>query len=75
MKNSTDINNAPEVKPPAKLSEEDMARVAEYLNSPNHRNERAPFRPWVLLLVLTLAVSVVSAVSMFYAWQQGIRIL
>mgnify|MGYP000975289507 CR=1 FL=1 len=60
---------------PPKLSEEDMARVAEYLNSPSHRRERAPFRPWTLLLVLTVVVSVISAVSMFYAWQQGIRIL
>ncbi|MBK6960211.1 MAG: DUF3094 family protein [Gammaproteobacteria bacterium] len=40
-----------------KLSEEDLARVREYLNSPIHQVERQPFRPLRLLLVLWIVVS------------------
>ncbi len=58
--------------PHKKLSDEDMARVAEYLNSPVHRHERKPFRPWLLMLVLTIAVTGLTAISMLYAWIHGI---
>ncbi len=58
-----------------KLSEEDMARVAQYLNSPGHRGERAPFKPWLLLSFLTVLVTILSALSMWYAWMHGVRIL
>ena len=60
---------------PRKLSDEDMARVTQYLNSPVHREERAPFRPWVLLLVLMVVVTGVTAVSLWYAWIHGVKIL
>lgn len=75
MNEPSSLNDPSGTNAAPKLSEEDMARVAEYLNSPAHRRERAPFRPWLLLLVLTLVVAAISAVSMFYAWRQGIRIL
>lgn len=58
-----------------KLSDEDLARVNEYLNSPVHRQERAPFRPWLLLLVLTLVVISMTVVSLGYAWMHGVKIL
>jgi hypothetical protein len=58
-----------------KLSDEDMARVAQYLNSPGNRDERAPFRPWLLLGFLTVVVTILSALSMWYAWMHGVRIL
>ena len=38
--------------PEKKLSDEDMARVEEYLSSPIHQVERKPYRPLRLLLVL-----------------------
>jgi len=56
---------------PKKLSDEDMARVAEYLNSPNHRRERAPFRPWLLMLVLSIVVIGMTVISLIYASQHG----
>ena len=56
---------------PKKLSDEDMARVAEYLNSPSHRRERAPFRPWMLMLVLTIVVVSMTVISLIYASQHG----
>lgn len=62
-------------EPVKKLSDEDMARVAQYLDSPVHRRERAPFRPWLLLVILMAVVSILSAISMFYAWEHGVRIL
>lgn len=69
-------NNTPEQQPSQKkLSDEDMARVAEYLNSPVHRRERRPFKPWTLLLVLALAVTLLSALSVWYAWMHGVRVL
>ncbi len=58
-----------------KLNDEDMARVAQYLASPGIRGERAPFRPWLLLGILTVVVTVLSAISMWYAWRHGVRIL
>ena len=60
---------------PRKLSDEDLARVQQYLNAPGNRRERAPFRPWLLMAVLMLVVTLLSAISMFYAWQHGVRIL
>lgn len=41
----------------SRLNPEDQRRVEEYLQAPQHRVERRPFRPW-LLLVLLIAVVV-----------------
>lgn len=41
----------------SRLNPEDQRRVDEYLNAPQHRVERRPFRPWLLLL-LVVAVTV-----------------
>jgi hypothetical protein len=57
---------------PPKLSDEDMARVASYLNSPLHRQERKPFRPWFLLLFLMIVVTGLSVLSTLYAWIHGV---
>ncbi|MGE3296024.1 MAG: DUF3094 family protein [Porticoccaceae bacterium] len=54
-----------------KLSEDDLARVREYLNSPIHRVERQPFRPLRLLLVLWIVVSVISGFALLFAWTMG----
>ena len=54
-----------------KLSEEDLARVREYLNSPIHQVERRPFRPLRLLLVLWIVVSLISGFALLFAWMQG----
>lgn len=40
---------------PSRLNPEDQKRVDLYLSAPQHQVKRAPFRPW-LLLVLVLAV-------------------
>jgi hypothetical protein len=39
----------------SRLNPDDQQRVKEYLQAPQHRVERRPFRPW-LLLILVLAV-------------------
>jgi hypothetical protein len=54
-----------------KLSEEDLARVREYLNSPIHQVERPPFRPLRLLLVLWIVVSLISGFALLFAWMMG----
>lgn len=55
-----------------KLSDEDMARVDEYLSSPIHQVERKPYRPWLLLLVLWVVVVAMGGVAMGFAWFQGL---
>ncbi len=39
-----------------RLSDEDQRRVDEYLSAPQHRVERKPFRPWLLLAVVLISV-------------------
>jgi len=41
----------------SRLNPEDQRRVDEYLQAPQHRVERKPFRP-LLLLVVVLAVTI-----------------
>ncbi len=41
---------------PSRLKPEDQQRVDEYLRAPQHQVERQPFRPWLLLLVVLVAV-------------------
>ena len=41
----------------SRLNPDDQQRVQEYLQAPQHRVERRPFRPW-LLLIMVLAVVV-----------------
>lgn len=57
---------------PNKLSEEDMARVREYLATPVHSVERQPFRPLRLLLVLWVVVSIVGGLAYLFAWIKGV---
>lgn len=53
------------------LSDEDMARVREYLSSPVHSVERKPFRPWLLLVWLWLVVSLLGGLSWLFGWMKG----
>ncbi|MBV1931080.1 MAG: DUF3094 domain-containing protein [Porticoccaceae bacterium] len=55
-----------------KLSDEDMARVDEYLSSPIHQVERKPYRPWLLLLVLWVVVASLGGVALLFAWMNGL---
>ncbi len=55
-----------------KLSDEDMARVDEYLSSPIHQVERKPYRPWLLLAVLWVVVAAMGGVAMSFAWYHGL---
>jgi hypothetical protein len=36
----------------SRLNPEDQRRVEEYLQAPQHRVERRPFRPWLLLILV-----------------------
>ena len=65
-------DNTSGAAPQKKLSDEDMARVAAYLDSPVHRHERPPFRPWLLMAVLMVVVVGLTCLSMLYAWIHGI---
>ncbi|MGH1487183.1 MAG: DUF3094 family protein [Cellvibrionaceae bacterium] len=54
------------------LNEEDLARVESYLNRPNHRIERKPFRPWLLLLIIVLVMTGLSLFSYLLAYLHGV---
>ncbi len=58
-----------ETKP--QLSDEDTARVEEYLSSPIHRVKRKPFRFFVLLAVCWAVVAALGGFSYFYAKMMG----
>lgn len=72
MNEPSSVNEPSGTNTAPKLSEEDMARVSAYLNSPVHSRERPPFRPWVLMLVLTVVVTGLTALSLLYAWYHGV---
>jgi len=48
----------------AQLSEDDLERVAQYLDSPIHRIERKPFRPWLMMASLVGVVTLLSFLSL-----------
>ena len=41
---------------PSRLNPDDLKRVEEYLQLPQNQVERRPFRPWLLLTILVIAV-------------------
>ncbi len=53
------------MKKKPQLSEEDQARVDQYLSSGFNKTEKKPYHPWILLLVLFV---VVSAMGLFALW-------
>ncbi len=48
----------------AQLSEDDLERVAQYLDSPIHRIDRKPFRPWMMMASLVGVVTLLSFLSL-----------
>ena len=54
------------------LSDEDMARIEEYLSISVNQVERKPYRPWLLLLVLWVVVAALGGVSLLFAWMNGL---
>ena len=57
-------------RPP--LTEEDQARLDYYLSAPNHQLKRKPFRPWLLLTIIILALTLLSGASYLIALRQGV---
>ena len=41
---------------PSRLNPDDLKRVEEYLQLPHNQVERRPFRPWLLLAIVVVAV-------------------
>ncbi len=57
---------------PKKLSPEDQARVDSVIRSGYNDVERKPFRPWRLLLVLWLVITLFGLFAYWYTKSQGI---
>lgn len=55
-----------------KLSAEDQARVDSVITRGVNSIERRPFRGWLLLGVILVALTVLSVVSYFIAWSHGV---
>ena len=60
------------MSPNKQLSDEDMERVREYLSSGYNDTERKPFRPIYMMVLLLLAVSSLSVLSVWIARSHGI---
>jgi hypothetical protein len=54
------------------LTDEDQARVDSYLSRPTHQVNRKPFRPWLLLGVIVVVLTILSVLSYGIAWQHGV---
>jgi len=54
------------------LSKEDQERVARYLSLPQHQTERKPFRPWHLLGVIWVVLTLLSGLSYWIARSHGV---
>lgn len=50
------------------LSQEDKARVEQYLSSPIHSVERKPFKPFLMMLGLVAVVGMLSVASILISW-------
>lgn len=54
------------------LTESDQQRVDQYLDRPQRRVERKPFRPWLLLGSIMVIMALLSLFSYFLAWKEGV---
>ena len=52
---------------PSRLNAEDQQRVNDYLSAPQHRVQRRPFRPMLLLLMTVAVVVLLGGVSRWLA--------
>lgn len=52
----------------AQLSPEDLARVDKYLSSAIHSVERKPFRPYMMMALLTAVVLGLGFLSIMISW-------
>lgn len=55
-----------------KLSEEDQARVDEFLQSGYNRTEKKPYRPLLLLLILWVVVTALGGVAYWLTKSAGV---
>ena len=58
--------------PENKLSDEDQAKVDNYLHRGVNRVERKPFRPFLLLAVIVGVLTVLSVLSILIARTKGV---
>lgn len=54
------------------LSEEDQARVDAYLKSGYNSVERKPFRPWLMMGLLLVVVTMLTGLSLWIANVSGV---
>ncbi|MCS3466306.1 hypothetical protein M2401_000016 [Pseudomonas sp. JUb42] len=52
----------------SRLNPDDQQRVEQYLQAPQHRVERRPFRPWLLLVLVVAVVVGLGLLSRLLAW-------
>ncbi len=55
-----------------RLSDEDMQRVEQFLRSGYNDTPRKPFRPLLLMVVLTAVVAALSSLSLWIARLNGV---
>ena len=53
---------------PSRLNPDHLKRVEEYLQLPQNQVERRPFRPWLLLAIVVIAVIGMGLLSRFLSY-------
>ncbi|WP_346838648.1 DUF3094 family protein [Microbulbifer sp. SAOS-129_SWC] len=66
------MSDSPEPRPDQRLSAEDQVKVDNYLQSGVNSVERKPFRPWLLLGVILVVMTLLSLLSYFIARVKGV---
>lgn len=61
------VEDQPNSQAVKKLSDEDQAKVDQYLQEGANKIARKPFRPWLLLMVIVTVLSVLSLLSLLIA--------
>ena len=51
------------MRKPEELSTEDLQRVEEYTRTGIHSVDRKPFRPWLMMLMLLVVVTLLSVTA------------
>jgi hypothetical protein len=64
----TGINVNEEAHMTSRLNPDDQRRVEQYLQAPQRKVERRPFRPWLLLSVVLVVVVGLGLLSRLLAW-------
>lgn len=66
------VNEHPSESLAKQLDDDDQARVDAYLAKPQHQVHRKPFRPWLMMGIIAIVMTILSFLSYGIAWYHGV---